>query len=586
MAIEIAWYPVQPADTPGSGYPGFDPHTEIYPKGYQAQEGRLPFACDTICEQDVTIVLRDGTKIYADVYRPVTDEPVPAILAWGPAGKRGRNLATGLPMSMMGPPPGGMPGGPGGKMPPPPPGGNRMPDNSELSGLQAHGGQDPAIWVQYGYAIVNADPRGIMASEGDIQYFGTQDSQDGYDTIEWIAAQPWCSGKVAMSGDHWYAIEQWFFAAQQPPHLCAIAPAEGHANFYVDETVRGGIPRYDPSARSRSYSTHGAKIEDICEMAKRYPLYNEYWADKQADFSKITIPAYVTASWTQTYHSRGTFEGFNAIASGDKWLRVHDIGEFIDFRLEENVQDLRRFFDHFLKGIDNGWEKTPRVRLATLDPGGENITKRPRNAFPQENQSIQTAFLSADGTMAPGIPSREGTVSYQADDSKSSAAFTMRFSEETEITGYLKLRLWVETDEADDADLFVRLFKLDEDGTELYATKGNRYSGPNGRLRASHRALDEEKSTVLEPVHIHTSEQPLTPGVPVAVDIPIWPTSLRFHPGQQLMVRVAGFEVAVDHGGDALIETRNRGKHILHMGGTYDSALYYPTVPIVEDGVK
>ena len=72
----------------------------------------------------------------------------------------------------------------------------------------------------------------------------------------------------------------------------------------------------------------------------------------------------------------------------------------------------------------------------------------------------------------------------------------------------------------------------------------------------------------------------------MAVDIPIWPTSLRFHPGQQLMVRVAGYEVAVDHGGDALIETRNRGKHILHMGGTYDSALYYPTVPIVEDGVK
>lgn len=571
MSIEIAYYPVQPADTPGSGYPGFHPHTEIYPKGYQAQEGRLPFACDTICQQDVEIVLRDGTKIYADVYRPTTEEPVPAILAWGPAGKRGRNLATGLPMPPM---------PPGKKMPPPPKGGSQMPKNSELSGLQAHGGQDPAIWVQYGYAIVNADPRGIFASEGDIQYFGTQDAQDGYDTIEWIAAQPWCSGKVAMSGDHWYAIEQWFIAAQQPPHLAAIAPAEGHGNFYRDETVRGGIPRFDSSARSRSYSTHGAKIEDICEMAKRYPLFNEYWADKKADFSKISIPAYVTASWTQTYHSRGTFEGFNQIASQDKWLRIHDIGEFIDFRKPENIADLRRFFDHFLKSIDNGWETTPRVRLATLDPGGENITNRPRASFPQQDQTILRGYLHPDGTMSPQKDSQPGQVSYPADDSKSVATFTMSFSEETEITGFLKLRLWVEADGANDADLFIRLFKLDEKGEKLYATKGNKYSGPNGRLRASHRAMDLEHSTELEPVHLDTAEELLQPGEIVPVDIGIWPTSLRFHPGQQLMVQIAGFEVAVDHGGDALIETRNQGTHVLHMGGSYDSYLSYPVVPL------
>lgn len=577
MSIEIVYYPVQPADTPGSGYPGFHPHTEVYPKGYQAQEGRLPFACDTICEQDVEIVLRDGTKIYADVYRPVTEEPVPAILAWGPAGKRGRNLATGLPM-----PPMGGPGGPGGKMPPPPKGGGGMPDNSELSGLQAHGGQDPAIWVQYGYAIVNADPRGIFASEGDIQYFGSTDSQDGYDTIEWIAAQPWCSGKVAMSGDHWYAIEQWFIAAQQPPHLCAIAPAEGHANFYVDETVRGGIPRFDASARSRSYSTHNGRIEDICEMAKRYPLYNEYWADKRADFSKIAIPAYVTASWTQTYHSRGTFEGFNQIASKEKWLRVHDIGEFIDFRKPENIQDLKKFFDHFLKGVDNGWEQTPRVRLATLDPGGENLTNRARESFPQKNQTVCKAYLHADGTVGTEAGAEAAQVAYRADDNKSTATFTMRFEEETEITGFLKLKLWVEAQGSDDADIFIRLFKLDETGEKLFATKGNKYSGPNGRLRTSHRALDTEKSTVLEPVHLHTHEDLLSPGEIVPVEIGIWPTSLRFHPGQQLMVQIAGFEVAVDHGGDALIETRNKGTHILHMGGSYDSCLYYPTVPICE----
>jgi hypothetical protein len=178
--------------------------------------------------------------------------------------------------------------------------------------------------------------------------------------------------------------------------------------------------------------------------------------------------------------------------------------------------------------------------------------------------------------------SQADTVAYAADDSKSVATFTMTFEQETEITGFLKLKLWVEAQGANDADLFVRLFKLDENGEKLFATKGNKYSGPNGRLRASHRAMDAEKSTELEPVQLHTAEELLKPGEIVPLEIGIWPTSLRFHPGQQLMVQIAGFEVAVDHGGDALIETRNHGTHILHMGGDYDSCLYYPVVPVDE----
>ena len=555
---DAEFWPLPSTDEPTSGYPGFDPHTEIFPKGYKVQPGRIPFACDTICEQDVAIKLRDGVTIYADIYRPVTDQPVPALLSWGIAGKRGKNLAGGFSLE--------------GK-----PLNTISPENSLMSGLHVHNGPDPAIWVQYGYAIINPDPRGTYNSEGDVMYFGTQYAQDGYDTIEWAAAQDWCNGKVALTGTHWYALSQWFIAELQPPHLAAIAPSEAHGNLYIDEFVRDGIPRLDYTARLRTYTTHGAKIEDICAMVEKHPFYDDYWKDKTADFSKINVPAWITASWTQTNHSRGVFEAFENLGTEQKWLRMHDIGEFTDPRTESTILDQKKFFDHFLKGEDNSWEDTPRVRLATLNPGGENIINRPEPDFPLPNQTVRTLWLAGNGTMTEVKPETADQVSYVADDEVSVTTFAYPITEETEITGYLRLKLWVEA-ETSDADVFVRLYKLDKDGNKLWTTHDNKYSGPNGRLRVSHRALSEQSTDPLRPVHSHTNEQLLTPGEIVPVEIGIWPTSLLFHPGEQLMVEICGWEIKVAHFGNEHIPTRNQGKHTLHFGGRYDASLLIPVI--------
>lgn len=81
-----------------------------------------------------------------------------------------------------------------------------------------------------------------MDSEGSMRFWGSGDGKDGYDAIEEIAALPWCNGKVAMLGNSWLAISQWFIAAERPPHLACIAPLEGVSDPLREQFRRGGIP--------------------------------------------------------------------------------------------------------------------------------------------------------------------------------------------------------------------------------------------------------------------------------------------------------------------------------------------------------
>jgi predicted acyl esterase len=162
----------------------------------------------------------------------------------------------------------------------------------------------------------------------------------------------------------------------------------------------------------------------------------------------------------------------------------------------------------------------------------------------------------------------------------------MLFHADTELTGHMKLKLWVEIEEGDDMDLFVAIQKLDADGNLVpfifYATCDD---GPAalGWLRASHRALDLEKSTPWQPVHLHTCEERLTPGTPVPVEIEIWPSSTLFRAGESLRVQVQGHDIHGDIGGGPSsmrhLELRNAGTHIIRTGGQYDSHLLAPVIP-------
>jgi predicted acyl esterase len=557
---EVAYRKAAPVDVPftphGSTvqirYEGPKRETKILKKGTVFIKGGCALPCDILWERDVAVKLRDGTSIYLDVFRPPDVSNVPAILSWSPYGKIiPTPPAIGVPVEWV-------------------------------SGLNKFEGPDPAYWCNHEYAVINVDVRGAYGSEGDIHFWGSVDSRDGYDVVEWIASQHWCNGNVGMSGNSWLAIAQWFIAAENPLHLAAIAPWEGVSDLYRQDILRGGIHNIGFNELVISTLRGKNRVEDVPYMTQKYPLMNPYWEDKSAKLENITVPAYVVASWTNSLHSLGTLEGFRRISSREKWLRVHNTNEWYDYYTPENVEDLRRFFDYYLKGIENEWPKTPKVRLCILNPGGTDIINRPENEWPLARTQYRKLFLdAATGTLSLYPVREESFVKYQADNGKSKADFTITFNEDTEITGYLKLHLWVEAEGAVDMDLFVLVQKLDAIGDPLTQPTGLfPYLGLTGWLRVSHREIDPERSTTWLPYHTHLREQLLKPGEIVACDILIWPTGMLWHKGQKLRLTIAGFNpVPLNRLGTPGPKTRNQGYHIIHMGGKFDSYLQIPVIP-------
>lgn len=584
-----------PVDAPRVRYPGFNPDTLILKAGSVRREGAMPLPCDILLERDVPIRLRDGVTIYADVFRPVGDEACPALLAWSPYGKEiGGQMLDDVPMRS------GVP-------------------LSATSGLEKFEGPDPAYWVAHGYAIVNPDKRGAYMSEGNLLYWGHEDALDGCDVIDWIASQKWSNGKVGMTGNSWLTVSQWFIAAERPEHLAAIAPWEGFCDHYRESGTRGGIPAPEfPEMIAETFASAHGMLEDQPRMIVERPFMCDYWEDKAARVENIEISAYVVASYTNSVHTHGSFAGFRRMASKEKWLRVHNTSEWFDYYTPENVEDLRRFFDHYLKGIDNGWEQTPRVRLSVLNPGGTDIVGRAEEDFPLARTQYHKLYLSAaDSALLTSLPADQAVSEYQSDSARHEVTYRYRMERPTEITGYMKLHLWVSAPDHDDMDLAVRVEKLSRDGQPLPDRTGNLIAA-TGLMRVSMRQLDEARSTEAEPYYTFTTEQKLKPGEIVPVEIEIWPMGLYFDEGEILQLTVGAYQPAnaaipfgsasisvprdgftympgqpvemMTVGGNATQcadpaevvvspATHNAGRHRIYTGGEYDSYLYVPVIP-------
>ena len=158
------------------------------------------------------------------------------------------------------------------------------------------------------------------------------------------------------------------------------------------------------------------------------------------------------------------------------------------------------------------------------------------------------------------------------------ASFSFRLDKTTELTGDMRLKLWVNTSEGDDLDLFVVIRKFDSAEREVFFSGYNGYerdAAAKGWLRASHRELDQSQSTPLRPWHSHTRIQKLRPNEIVPLEIEIWPSSTLFEAGSTLQISVQGQDAAKypAFGHRKLV---NYGQHTIFTGGRYDSHLIIP----------
>ncbi|GIJ88144.1 hypothetical protein Asppvi_007061 [Aspergillus pseudoviridinutans] len=511
---------------------------------------------------DVPVTMRDGVKVYVDVFRPQgVTEKLPIIFTFSPYGKHGPKTFDIFP---------------GADVPP-----------GWVSKYAVWESIDPVVWTKKGYAVINGDSRGSWGSEGDLEIFSQQESRDGHDCIEWAGTLPWSNGKVGMVGVSYLAIVQWGIAAQNPPHLACFMPWEGFTDFYRDYTHHGGIPETRFLHFTQWSCRSGVNlVEDLIANNKAHPLRDDYHRSKCVqDLPRINVPAYVVADWgDHGMHTRGTLNGFMGISSKEKWLEIHGRKKWRYFFEPESVRRQEAFFQKFLKGQTSEVDNYPRVRLEVRDRAWEG-TFRNEQEWPLARTKYTTKYLDARSRLlVDELPASVAVATYNSRVTDDCVMFHYRFSQETELTGTMRLRLWVSTDHGEDMDLFVQLDKLDREGKVTpFVAFSMIDDGPLGLgwLRVSHRELDKAKTTISCPFHLHERRLLLHPGEVVPVDIEILPTSTLFHEGEVLQVRIQGNDSFRHKTPDVVQfheETVNEGKHAIYSGCTYESYLVLPVV--------
>ena len=511
--------------------------------------------------RNVKVPVRDGVEIYADIYLPEGAGYAPVlgtIIGWGAFGKH--NTSDNLPPAT------GLPAG-------------------TISKHTAFEAPDPAYWCPAGYAVIFPDPRGSWNTPGMYQQLGVE-IEDACDVCEWAGVQPWSNGKVAFTGVSYLATIAWGVGSRNPKHLAAIMPWEGFTDMYREFAYHGGIR--ETGHTHMAAAVMGWKGRDAEDMRRNYdahPFDDAFWAYKNPALSNISVPTYVCASWSdQGLHGRGTLEGWRKIGSAEKWLQVHGRQKWAEYYKPENVARQRMFLDHYLLGKDTGIADRPPVEIEVRERAfvGE---VRAEQEWPLARTVPTPLYLDAQGgELLDVAPSSRTEIRY-APAEGGKAIFDKTFDADTEITGYMNLKLFVEADGSDDMDMFVAIQKYDADGKHVDLPYFAFHTdGPValGWLRASHRALDVKLSAPLQPVHTHTSEERLSPGEIVPVEIEIWPSSTLFRKGETLRVLVQGKDIYVyeeAHTQGSHLELRNAGEHVIHTGGHYPSQLLIPLIP-------
>ncbi|MFT5181946.1 MAG: putative acyl esterase [Alphaproteobacteria bacterium] len=502
---------------------------------------------------DVPITMEDGVVLRADIYRPDDGGAHPVIISYGPYAKW-LHFKDGYPYQWK-------------RLE------DHYPDILARSSNRYQNWEliDPEIWVPDGYACVRVDSRGMGRSPGHLDPWSRHEAEDFAICIDWSGAQPWSNGKVGLNGISYYGMNQWQVASLQPKHLAAMCVWEGAADYYRDMGHHGGIacrfadtwyreavvPRqHGKGANGYKSQINGEWISGPPTMSEEelasnrvdyggdilaHPLQDDYWRARMPDYSKIDVPLLSAGNWGGVgLHPRGNTEGYVNSASEQKWLEIHGLDHFTHFYSDYGMDLQKRFFGHFLKGEDTGWDKQPKVQLQVRHPH-ETFVERAEAEWPLARTNWTPMYLDpADRSMSAAAPGAANEITYDAL-GEGLTFLTPPMAVEAEITGPVAAKLFVSS-QTEDADLFIVLRAFAPDMREMVYQGSNDPHTPVGLgwLRASHRKLDSEKTLPYRPYHSHDEVQKLTPGEIYELDIEVWPTSIVLPEGYRLGLSVRG----------------------------------------------
>ena len=534
----------------------------------------MPGSVSLKVETNLAVPMRDGTILYADVYRPEGSGPFPVILQRTPYDKT-------LPVS-----------------------------TTML---------DPLKTAKHGYAAVIQDTRGRYTSEGEFYAF-RDDIDDGYDTVAWVAAQPWSSGRVGMYGTSYVGATQWLAALAQPPHLTAIVPNVTASNYHEGWTYQGGAFELAFNVSWTLGSLTLANLENLSSLKDipqdrrqqlieavddmessfrslplnefpplkdglatyfydwlAHPDYDDYWKQLciEENHSRLSVPAYNIGGWYDIFLG-GTIRNYLGMrekgatedarrsqklligpwehgARGTSLVGSHYFGLAAD-AMAIDIDGIHfRWFDYWLKGINNGIMDEPPVRIFVM---GDNVWRDEQEWPLARAQSVNYHFHSqgkansrnGNGTLntePPGqeppdaflynpmdpVPTRggplccspyfvpngafdQGEIETREDVLVYS---TPPLEREVEVTGPITVTVWAATSERD-TDFTAKLVDVCEHGCARNLT--------DGIIRARYRDSASDPSLV-------------EPGRAYCYTIDLWATSNVFKEGHRIRVEVS-----------------------------------------------
>lgn len=431
-----------------------------------------PLDLQGVSEEHVWIPMSDGTRLSAYVYRPTSQKTLPAVF------------------------------------------------EQRYASLTGAGTRKAAAdLARKGFAVAMVNFRGSQKSEGTYSGYrnlgwGGGEPQDGYDTCEWLAKQPWCTGKIGSFGSSQGGFAQNFLAAANPPHLvCQYMVDTGLSLFHEGYRI-GGVTRHE---RFADFGQNCRNPEDnmrLLEEWDQHPDFDAYWQDEDCSrhFNRMNVPCFTIGSWydfmvrgsIQSFVGRQTLggtrsQGRQQLVIGP-WLHGRlnkgtKVNELIypDNAAWPELDHMSRWFHHHLNGQPTGVMEEPPVRYYTMGavgepnaPGNEWRTSstwppstKSTSLFLQPNQilsfdkpvqSTSTTRLPSDPSNPMSIPGRgfPGAKDARSFECQSDVRTwsTETLAQPLEITGTISASLWISTD-VPDADFILRVSDVYPDGRSM-----------------------------------------------------------------------------------------------------------------------